>query len=92
MRGAEESSGDPVSLSIREITMNTNSASHSIDKARFELRYQSLSPHRCGYAFPCDAQGRVNLDELSELARENYLYARAMVGRDLLQPRVLLMQ
>jgi hypothetical protein len=69
--------------------MNTDSASHSIDKARFELRYQSLSPHRCGYAFPCDAQGRVNLDELSE---KNYPYARAMVGRDLLQPRVLLTQ
>ena len=70
--------------------MNTSIASRT-DEARFELRYQSLSPHRCGFAFPCDAQGQVNLDELSESARENYLYARAMVGRDLLQPQVLLM-
>ena len=69
--------------------MNTSSASNT-DEARFELRYRSLSPHRCGYAFPCDAQGQVNLDLLSERARENYLYARAMVGFDLLHPQVLL--
>ena len=70
--------------------MNTSTASRT-DEARFELRYRSLSPYSCGFAFPCDAQGHVNLDELSELARENYLYARAMGGRDLLQPQVLLM-
>ena len=70
--------------------MNTSSVSRT-DEARFELRYRSLSSHRCGFAFPCDARGQVNLDELSELARENYLYARAMVGRDLLHPQVLLM-
>jgi hypothetical protein len=71
--------------------MNTSSSTSRTDEARFELRYRSLSPYRPGFAFPCDAQGQVNLDELSELARENYLYARAMVGRDLLQPQVLLM-
>jgi len=70
--------------------MNTSSASRP-HEARFELRYRSLSSHRCSFAFPCDAQGQVSLDELSESARENYLYARAMVGRDLLQPQVLLM-
>jgi hypothetical protein len=59
------------------------------DDARFELRYRSFSAHRCGYAFPCDAQGRVDLDQLSEEARENYLYARAMVGFDLQHPEVL---
>ena len=68
--------------------MSTASASRT-EEARFELRYRSVSPHRCGFAFPCDARGHVNLDALSELARENYLYARAMVGRDLLQPQVL---
>jgi hypothetical protein len=68
--------------------MNTGSAART-DEARFELRYRSLSSHRCGFAFPCDAGGQVNLDELSELARENYHYARAMVGRDLLHPQVL---
>jgi len=60
------------------------------DGAHFELRYRSFSSHRCGYAFPCDAGGRVELDQLSERCRENYLYARAMVGFDLLPPQVLL--
>ena len=59
-------------------------------RARFELRYRSLSPHRCGFAFPCDERGEVDLDGLGEEARENYLYARAMVGRDLLHPQVLM--
>jgi hypothetical protein len=59
-------------------------------RARFELRYRSLSSHRCGYAFPCDENGEVNLQVLSDAARENYLYARAMVGRDLLHPQVLI--
>ena len=68
--------------------MDTSSAS-TADQPRFLLRYRSLSSHRCDFAFPCDPQGHVNLDELSELARENYLYARAMVGRDLLQPQIL---
>jgi hypothetical protein len=30
----------------------------------------------------------VDLDELSENARNNYLYARAMVGRELATPAV----
>ena len=57
--------------------------------ARFELRYRSISPLRCGYAFPCDAHGKVDLDQLSERARDNYLYARAAVGFDLQRPQVL---
>jgi hypothetical protein len=69
--------------------MNTDRAPRSA-RGRFELRYRSLSPYRCGFAFPCDESGQVNLDELSDEARENYLYARAMVGRDLLQPQILM--
>lgn len=53
----------------------------------FQLCFRSLFDGR-GYAFPCDAQGRVNLDELSETARLNYLYARAMVGKELAVPAV----
>ena len=69
--------------------MSTSSALRT-DDTRFELRYRSVSPYRCSFAFPCDERGRVSLDELSDLARDNYLYARAMVGRDLLLPQVLL--
>ena len=54
----------------------------------FELRFQSLFDRGRGYAFPCDRGGHVDLDRLSERARNNYLYARAMVGRELETPAV----
>jgi hypothetical protein len=52
----------------------------------FELRFQSLFDSGRGYAFPCDRTGHVDLDSLSERARNNYLFARAMVGRELAVP------
>lgn len=55
---------------------------------RFQLRFESLFQPGRGYAFPCDARGCVDLDALSERARNNYLFARAMVGRDLATPAV----
>lgn len=54
----------------------------------FRLCFRSLFNGGRGYAFPCDGDGRVNLDELSERARNNYFYARAMVGRELAVPAV----
>jgi len=53
------------------------------------LRFQSLFNARCGFVFPCDAQGKVAIDELCDRRRDNYLYARAMVGRELATPTVL---
>ena len=41
-----------------------------------------------GLAFPCDCNGQVDLDALSDRARSNYLYARAVVGREYRQPAV----
>lgn len=54
----------------------------------FQIRFAPLLRPGPGLAFPCDAQGRVNLDALSDRARENYLFARALVGRDYALPRV----
>ena len=53
------------------------------------IKFQSLSHAGKSLVFPCDAQGHVPLDELSERARENYLYARAVVGREYAFPAVL---
>jgi hypothetical protein len=52
-----------------------------------EIRYESLfrGPALC---FPCDERGDVPLDALSERARENYLYARAVVGLEYAYPSV----
>lgn len=56
--------------------------------ACFEIRYQSLFHEGRGLSFPCDAQGHVLLDSLSERALENYLYARAVVGREYAYPSI----
>ena len=52
----------------------------------YQLRFRSLFVEGRGYAFPCDPQGQVDLNGLSDSARNNYLYARAMVGRELAVP------
>ena len=55
---------------------------------QFQLCFRSLFDSGRGFAFPCGADGQVDLDHLSERARNNYLYARAMVGRELAVPAV----
>ena len=52
------------------------------------LRFRSLSREGRGLAFPCDPQGQVNLDALSRAALNNYLYARAVMGREFAWPSV----
>jgi hypothetical protein len=55
---------------------------------QFQLRFQSLFDSGRGFAFPCDPTGHVDLDHMSERARNNYFYARAMVGRELSVPEI----
>ena len=57
---------------------------------QYELRFQSLFGAGPGYVFPCDPKGRVDLNQLSDRARNNYLFARAVVGRELAVPAVRL--
>lgn len=52
-----------------------------------EIRFQPLYRGH-GLCFPCDEQGRVELDALSDRARDNYLYARAVVGVEFAHPKV----
>jgi hypothetical protein len=54
----------------------------------FELRFDSLFNGGRGMTFPCDSAGRVFMDTLSERALSNYLYARAVVGREFSHPVV----
>lgn len=62
--------------------------SGSSSTSGYELRFKSLFDEGRGFAFPCDGTGRVNMDTLSERARNNYLYARAVVGREVAVPAV----
>ena len=57
--------------------------------ATYELRFQSLHDAGRAYVFPCDAAGHVDMDALTDNARENYLFARIVVGRDVSTPAVI---
>ena len=58
------------------------------EPTRYEMRFSSLFQEGRTYAFPCDADGRVDIDSLSDCARNNYFYARAVIGRELSMPAV----
>lgn len=54
----------------------------------YELHFRSLMLPDRGWAFPCDAEGRVDMDAMTERVRNNYLFARALVGIEHDVPRV----
>jgi hypothetical protein len=54
-----------------------------------ELRFRSLSNEGRGYAFPCDREGHVDLDQLTEHARRNYFFAHTVIGSEFYMPVVL---
>lgn len=55
----------------------------------YELRFRSLFNEGRALSFPCGPSGDVFLDELSDRARANYFYARAVVGREFSVPAVV---
>jgi hypothetical protein len=68
-------------------TVNERTAA-PCDIPRYELRFAGLFDRGRGYAFPCDPQGRVDMNTMTERTRTNYLFARAMVGNELCSPIV----
>ena len=56
--------------------------------AHYELRFRSLHDEGRACAFPCDASGHVDIDALGDRARNNYFYARTVVGREFSMPAV----
>lgn len=54
----------------------------------YELRFRSLFNEGRALAFPCDADGHVDMNTLSQRALSNYLYARTVVGREFSLPAV----
>lgn len=57
-------------------------------EARYELRFAGLSSRGREYAFPCDAAGHVDIDELTDRGRIDYFYARTVIGKELSAPVV----
>jgi hypothetical protein len=66
----------------------THTAGAKTMNASYEIRFQSLFNEGRALSFPCDEKGQVVMDSLSERARENYLYARAVIGREYAYPLV----
>lgn len=54
----------------------------------YVLRFIGLFNRGRGYAFPCDAEGRVEVEDLSDQCRSNYYYAWAAVGKEFSAPVV----
>ena len=55
----------------------------------YYLFFGGLFPTVRSLLIPCDSGGHVEMDALSERARENYLFARAVVGCDYRPPVVV---
>jgi len=60
----------------------------SVRTDAYLLRFRSLFDEGRGMAFPCDARGCVDMDRMTERARNNYFYARAVIGREFAVPAV----
>ena len=63
------------------------SGSPEAQRCGYELRFGSPC-EGCVYAFPCDAQGHVDLQSLGLRAFNDYLFARALVGLRFSKPSV----
>ena len=62
--------------------------SRPLGSGGYELRFESRLDAARSLAFPCDAAGHVDMDALSEAARLEYLFARAVVGCEFSRPAV----
>ena len=58
--------------------------------ARYELRFRSLFHTGRALAFPCDREGEVQWDTMTERARASFLRAQGSVGREYASPAVQL--
>jgi hypothetical protein len=68
--------------------LSSSTVTQQAEPSACSLLFRSLFGADRGFVFPCDLQGRVDMDTLSERARNNYFYARAMMGRELTYPSV----
>ncbi|WAC72197.1 hypothetical protein OU995_21940 [Roseateles sp. SL47] len=69
--------------------MSSLSISAADSLQQYEVRFESMFDPGRAMSFPCDHEGHVDLDSLPMRARNNYLFARAMVGKDYLPPAIL---
>jgi hypothetical protein len=81
--------GASVDGAITIVACDTSRSEATMLQASYEVAYQPLFQDQNPLRFPCDRLGHVDLDSLSPQAIENYLFARALVGRDFAPPAVM---
>lgn len=57
-------------------------------QAQHLLHFEPLTAGDAGLDVPCDPQGRVGLDALGEKLRNDYFFARTLIGRLFAAPTV----
>ena len=65
--------------------MTANAPTRFADLA-FELHFEPLVDEQPPLTFPCDEQGRVDLDGLCDRSRRDYLFAHTLIGRHFTPP------
>lgn len=68
--------------------MNTRFAPSNAAPDTHELLFASLYQAGRGIVVPCNAEGHVDLDRLTERLRNAYFGARALIGREYAFPTV----
>ena len=66
--------------------MNVQAAESSLHG--FHLRFRHLQCNVRDCSVPCDAQGQVDLDRLSDDLRNRYFIARTLIGFSFAKPAV----
>lgn len=61
--------------------MTAHTAPVTFAELAFELHFEPLVEEQPPLSFPCDATGRVDLDELGDRSRCDYLFAHTLIGR-----------
>jgi hypothetical protein len=56
-----------------------NALQHDTPHAAYELRFHAGSDLDPVFSFPCDIEGHVDMDRLGDRARNDYLFARAVM-------------
>jgi len=72
---------------IPGVPMSTNAPTRFADLV-FELHFEPLVEEQAPLSFPCDEQGRVDLDGLCDRSRSDYLFAHTLIGRHFTAPVV----
>ena len=66
-----------------------NTLQNGTPRTAYELRFHARSEERAAFSFPCDVKGQVDMDRLGDRARNDYLFARAVMKRESLALEVV---